>query len=100
MPNIKSFNVSIGDLEGHHILLQLPSPEPFHRPTQTPCPHQTLTPDGHWWLTPVILTGRLRSGGLRSRQMVHEISSPKITRAKWTGDVAQAVECLLSSMKP
>jgi hypothetical protein len=30
-----------------------------------------------------------------SRQIVHETPISKITRAKWTGGVAQAVECLL-----
>jgi hypothetical protein len=40
------------------------------------------------------LLGRLRSGG----SWIEAIS--KITRAKRTGDVAQAIECLLCKLSP
>jgi hypothetical protein len=48
------------------------------------------------------LLGRLRSGGSRfkasfGKQMQDPIS--KISRAKWTGDIAQAVECLFCKLK-
>jgi hypothetical protein len=33
------------------------------------------------------------------RKIVHKTPSSKITRAKWTGDMAQAVECLLCKNK-
>jgi hypothetical protein len=44
----------------------------------------------HWWFTPVILATWEAEIG-----RIAEIPSPKITRAKWTGDVTQAVEHLL-----
>jgi hypothetical protein len=58
----------------------------------------------HWWLTPVILAtwgadlGRNVTHG-QPGQIVHETPISKITRAKWTGGVAQVVECLLTSVK-
>jgi hypothetical protein len=55
---------------------------------------------GSWWLTLVILAtleAEIRSMAVQGqpRQMVQEIPIFKITRAKWTGGMAKAVECLL-----
>jgi hypothetical protein len=36
----------------------------------------------------------------KAREIVHKTPSPKIIRAKWTGNVTQAVECLLANVKP
>jgi hypothetical protein len=54
-----------------------------------------------WWLMPIILAiweaeiGQIKAQG-QSGQTVHKIPSPKkITRAKWTRGVAQAVKHLL-----
>jgi hypothetical protein len=33
------------------------------------------------------------------RQIVHETPTSKITRAKWTGDVTQVVECPLCKLE-
>jgi hypothetical protein len=55
---------------------------------------------GHWWLTPIILAsweaeiGKIMVQG-QPRQIIQETPISKITRAKWTGDMAQVVECLL-----
>jgi hypothetical protein len=56
-----------------------------------------------WWLIPVILDSceaEIRTAVLgRSGQIVPETPFPKITRVKWTGGVAQAIECLLCKGK-
>jgi hypothetical protein len=49
---------------------------------------------GHWWLTPVILIERLKSGRSLGKANLRDPIS-KINRAKWTGGVAQMVERLL-----
>jgi hypothetical protein len=60
---------------------------------------------GYQWLTPIILAtwkaeiGRIKVRGQPGR-IVHETPISKITRAKWTGGVAQALESLLCSTKP
>jgi hypothetical protein len=51
-----------------------------------------------WWLTPIILATREAEIGRIKVQGKTPIS--KITRAKWTGGVAQAVERLFASAKP
>jgi hypothetical protein len=43
----------------------------------------------HPWLMPIILAT------WEARQIGHETPISKITSAKWTGGVAQAVKCLL-----
>jgi hypothetical protein len=56
------------------------------------------------WVTPIVLVtwkaefGRITVWG-QPRQIVWETLISKITRAKWTGGVAQALECLLSKCK-
>jgi hypothetical protein len=54
------------------------------------------------WHTPVILAIweagiRRIEVGSQPRQIVGETSISKITRAKWIGGVAQAIECFASS---
>jgi hypothetical protein len=43
-------------------------------------------------------TGKIKNGG-QHRQIVHKTPISKITRAKWTGGVDQAVEYLLFEYK-
>jgi hypothetical protein len=55
---------------------------------------------GHWWHTPVILVTwkvEIRRIKVQShpRQTVHKTPISKITRAKWTRGVAQALEYLI-----
>jgi hypothetical protein len=49
-----------------------------------------------------ILEAEIRRimGQSQSKQIVHETPISKITKAKWTGGVAQAVESLLPEFKP
>jgi hypothetical protein len=59
---------------------------------------------GCQWLTPVILTtweAKIKKIKVRGQpgQIVHKTPSPKVTRAKWTGDLAQVVEHLLCKHK-
>jgi hypothetical protein len=58
----------------------------------------------HWWRMPVILTSwEAEIKGIKvwgqPRQVVYETQSPKITKAKWTGHMAQVVEYLFCKCK-
>jgi hypothetical protein len=59
---------------------------------------------GHWWLRPVILATweddiqRIEDQG-QPQTNNSRLSVPKITRAKWTGSVVQAVEYFLCKCK-
>jgi hypothetical protein len=61
-------------------------------------------PTGRWLLTPVILAAleaeirRIEVQG-QPTQIVFETPISKITRAKWTGGVAQVTEFLLCNSK-
>jgi hypothetical protein len=63
-----------------------------------------IFPTRHWWLMPIILTtweAEIRRITIQGqlRQIVQESPISKITRAIWTGDEVQAVECLLCKCK-
>jgi hypothetical protein len=51
----------------------------------------------------ILITGEAETGRTvaspQSGQIVHETPISKITRAKWTGGVAQIVECLFCKHK-
>jgi hypothetical protein len=53
---------------------------------------------GHWWLMPVTLAAwEVKSGGLQFETSLgkHFMRSPSLKiEHKWTGDVAQVVECM------
>jgi hypothetical protein len=69
-------------------MISNPNTEPHQAPVVTPVILTTW--EAEIWR--IVILGQ-------PGQMARETSISKITRAKWTGDVAQALECLLCKGK-